>query len=289
MKSGFVAIFGRPNVGKSTIMNAILQKKVSIVSPKAQTTRSAIKGIYNDEDSQIVFIDTPGVQKDPNKMGQLMNAMAFNALQDVDAIILAVDASKALYEEEQVLKLKRNEDRPLLVVLNKIDLVRADKMLEVKQKYLELYQGATLIECSAINNFNLDTIVSTLKASLPEGPLYYEKEHFSDAPLKFLLGELVREKVMTLYEKEIPYSTLCVCEEYKIKENRIVLNVTVVVERPTQKAIVIGKNGDMLKKLNHQAKKEIYKLLNKQVDLSLFVKVAKDWKEKESYLRMIRY
>ena len=290
MKSGFVAIFGKPNVGKSTIMNTLLQQKVSIVSPKAQTTRSAIKGIYNDQDSQIVFIDTPGIQRDPNKMGAFMNKLAYQALQEVDAIVLVIDVSKAVYEsDESVTSLQHTTKVPLIVVLNKIDLVHANQMEIMKERVKELYKDAVILECSAINKFNVDSIVYELKQLLKEGPLYYEKDQLSDAPLMFLVGEMVREKVMYLYEREIPYSTLVYCEDLKAKENRIEADVVIVVERDSQKGIIIGKGGDKLQKLNHLAKKEIHKLLNKQIDLALFVKVIKDWKEKESYLKMIRY
>ena len=290
MQSGFVAIFGKPNVGKSTIMNKLLQKKLSIVSPKAQTTRSAIKGIYNDNDCQIVFIDTPGIQREPNKMGQFMNRLAFQAMQEVDAILLVIDVSKAIHEsDESVASLRNTNKCPMIVVLNKIDLVKANEMELVKERVKALYPDAVLIECSAINKFNLDTLLVETKKVLPEGPLYYDRDQLSDAPLMFLCGEMVREKVMVLYEKEIPYSTLVFCEKFNNKENRIDVEVTIVVERDSQKGIIIGKDGVMLKKLNTHAKKEIHNLLNKQIDLSLFVKVIKDWKEKESYLRLIRY
>jgi len=290
MKSGFVAIFGKPNVGKSTMMNNLLHKKISIVSPKAQTTRSAIKGIYNDDDSQIVFIDTPGIQKDPNKMGQFMNRLAYQALQEVDAIILVLDVSRFLYEkDEEVLRVRGNAICPLIIVLNKIDLIRADQMAIIKEKCQTLYEGALIIEMSALNKFNLDTLLNTLKSVLPDGPLYYERDQLSDAPIMFLAGEMVREKVMYIYDKEIPYSTLVLCERLVNKENRIEVDVVIAIERESQKGIIIGKNGDKLRKLNFQAKKEMHKLFNKQIDLSLFVKVIKDWKEKESFLKLIHY
>ena len=291
MKSGFVAIFGKPNVGKSTIMNVLLRQKVSIVSPKSQTTRGAVKGIYNDDDCQIVFIDTPGIQRDPNKMGQFMNKLAYQALQEVDAVILVIDVSKAMFEsDESVTSIyQASSETPVIVVLNKIDLVNANQMELMKERVKTLYKDCVTIECSAINKFNTDSIVFELKKLIPEGPLYYERDQLSDAPLKFLVGEMVREKVMYLYEREIPYSTLVYCEELKIKENRIEADVVIVIERDSQKGIIIGKNGEKLKKLNLSSKREIHKLLNKQIDLTLFVKVIKDWKEKESYLKMIRY
>ena len=290
MKSGFVAIFGKPNVGKSTIMNALLNKKISIVSPKAQTTRGAIKGIYNSQEAQIVFIDTPGIQRGANKMGNFMNNLAYQALEEVDAVVMVLDATKVLYDDEPVKLSKRQEGVPVIVVINKIDLVRADKMEEIKSRIEKEYgDKAKIIESSAINGFGIPELLNILMNTLQEGPLYYERDSISDAPLKYLLGEMVREKLMTLYDKEVPYSSLVICEDFKSKENRIVVDVAVIVERDSQKGIIIGKAGSMLRKLNDHAKKEIHKLLDKQVDLSIFVKVIPGWKEKESYLKMIRY
>ena len=241
MKSGFVAILGRPNVGKSTLLNAILNKKVSIVTDKAQTTRDDIKGIYNSEDAQIVFIDTPGIHKPHQKLGQEMNNMAFGAAHNVDASILVIDSSKFFGGGDQYLldHLDIN-NAPLIIVLNKIDLVKITEAQKLRSVYEEKFPNATILECVAKEKFNVDTLISRLIEILPEGPRYYDVTEVSDKDEIFQIKEIIREKILKTLRDEVPHSIAIYMENIEWEENPIEIKASIIVEKDSQKGIVIG-------------------------------------------------
>ena len=290
MKSGFVAILGRPNVGKSTLLNAILNKKVSIVTDKAQTTRDDIKGIYNSEDAQIVFIDTPGIHKPHQKLGQEMNNMAFGAAHNVDASILVIDSSKSFGDGDQYLldHLDIN-NAPLIIVLNKIDLVKITDAQKLRSIYEEKFPNATILECVAKEKFNVDTLISRLIEILPEGPRYYDVTEVSDKDEIFQIKEIIREKILKTLRDEVPHSIAIYMENIEWEENPIEIKASIIVEKDSQKGIVIGAGGRRIRDIGTKARRDIEKLLNKHVFLELFVKVSEDWRNQEDALSKFGY
>ena len=290
MKSGFVAILGRPNVGKSTLLNAILNKKVSIVTDKAQTTRDDIKGIYNSEDAQIVFIDTPGIHKPHQKLGQEMNNMAFGAAHNVDASILVIDSSKSFGDGDQYLldHLDIN-NAPLIIVLNKIDLVKITEAQKLRSVYEEKFPNATILECVAKEKFNVDTLISRLIEILPEGPRYYDVTEVSDKDEIFQIKEIIREKILKTLRDEVPHSIAIYMENIEWEENPIEIKASIIVEKDSQKGIVIGAGGRRIRDIGTKARRDIEKLLNKHVFLELFVKVSEDWRNQEDALSKFGY
>ena len=290
MKSGFVAILGRPNVGKSTLLNHILKEKMSIVTNKSQTTRNAIKGIYTDEEVQIVFIDTPGIHKPFQKLGEEMNKMAYHTSHDVDAIILVVDASEPFGKGDQYLidHLALNKV-PLIIVFNKIDLVRIDKAMKLKAIYLEKFPNAFMIETVATEGFNVEEIVGQLKSILPEGPMYYEKETITDQDLVFQIKEIIREKILISLSKEVPHSIAIYIDDITYEENPMTIKASIIVEKESQKGIVIGANGRRIKTIGSKARQSIEKLVKKHVFLDLVVKVDENWRDTESSLNKYGY
>ena len=290
MKSGFVAILGRPNVGKSTLLNAILNKKVSIVTDKAQTTRDDIKGIYNSEDAQIVFIDTPGIHKPHQKLGQEMNNMAFGAAHNVDASILVIDSSKSFGDGDQYLldHLDIN-NAPLIIVLNKIDLVKITDAQKLRSIYEEKFPNATILECVAKEKFNVDTLISRLIEILPEGPRYYDVTEVSDKDEIFQIKEIIREKILKTLRDEVPHSIAIYMENIEWEENPIEIKASIIVEKDSQKGIVIGADGRRIRDIGTKARRDIEKLLNKHVFLELFVKVSEDWRNQEDALTKFGY
>ena len=290
MKSGFVAILGRPNVGKSTLLNVILNKKVSIVTDKAQTTRDDIKGIYNSEDAQIVFIDTPGIHKPHQKLGQEMNNMAFGAAHNVDASVLVVDSSKQFGEGDQYLidHLDIN-NAPLIIVLNKIDLIKITDAKKLREVYESKFPNATILECVAKEKFNVDTLISRLIEILPEGPRYYDVTEVSDKDEIFQIKEIIREKILKTLRDEVPHSIAIYMENIEWEENPIEIKASIIVEKDSQKGIVIGAGGRRIRDIGTKARRDIEKLLNKHVFLELFVKVSEDWRNQEDALSKFGY
>lgn len=289
MKSGFVAIIGRPNAGKSTLLNSILKKKISIISNKPQTTRDNIQGIYNEEDVQIIFIDTPGIHKPHFKLGEYMNKEALSSTSDVEATILLVDGSVPYGEGDEFVKDNIKTDSPLFIVFNKIDLTNVILIEKLKAKYQELFPQATLIEISALNKVNIDLLLKKIIEVLPDGPKYFSDDTLSDHSRPFLAKEIVREKILKLTQKEIPHSVAIVIDKFNEKENRIEVFASIVVERKTQKAILIGSQGSMIKKIREQSRFDMSKLFNKNVELELFVRVEEDWRDKARYLKEFGY
>ena len=289
MKSGFVAIIGRPNVGKSTIVNEACGHIISIVSPKAQTTRDVIKGIYNDEDSQIIFVDTPGIHKPIHELGKIMNNSALDSIKDVEAIVLVVDASKRFDEQDKEITESIKSDCPLIIVINKIDLCRIDKVSEIKTKYKELFPKATLIETSAIDKFNIDGLINEVKKVLPEGPQYFDKETYSDRDDAFMMKEVIREHILLKVRQEVPHQCAVVIEKFENTKKELSINAAIIVEKASQKGILIGKEGKMIKSIGTSARKELEKIFEKHIYLELFVKVKEDWLNSNRLLKEFGY
>ena len=290
MKSGFVAILGRPNVGKSTLLNHILHKKVSIVTDKSQTTRNTIKGIYTDDEAQIVFVDTPGIHKPLQKLGEEMNIMAYKISHDVDAILLVVDASLPFGKgDEYLLNHLALKETPLIIVFNKIDQARLNKVEELKKIYRERFKDASFIDTVALEGFNVDEIVGQLKRLLQEGPMYYDKETITDQDIVFQIKEIIREKILNVLSQEVPHSIAIYMEDIAYEENPMHVKASIIVEKDSQKGIVIGAGGKRIKEIGSKARQSIEALVKKHVFLELFVKVSEDWRNQESDLIKFGY
>ena len=290
-KSGYVSIIGRPNVGKSTLLNNFLGMKLAIVSPRAQTTRNRIQGIYTTETEQIIFIDTPGIHKPKNELGNVMNEFAYSALDGTDLILMLVDASSPIgdgdkYIIEQLSKVKI----PVILVLNKVDLVEDEVVLMNNlNSYKEAYKFAGGITLSATEGFNIDKLKDMIVDRLEVGPMYYPEDQVLDLPERFVVAEIIREKVLLKTKEEIPHSVAVTIESFKEKSKMIEINATIIVERPSQKMIIIGKGGNMIKSIGTDARRDIVKFLNQKVYLELFVKVETNWRNNKKYLKEFGY
>lgn len=290
-KSGFVSIIGRPNVGKSTLLNNFLGMKLAIVSPRAQTTRNRIQGIYTTETEQIIFIDTPGIHKPKNELGNVMNEFAYSALDGTDLILMLVDASCEIgegdkYIIEQLSKVKI----PVILVLNKVDLVEDQVVLMNNiNSYKDAYSFAGGITLSATEGFNIDKLKDMIVERLEVGPMYYPEDQVLDLPERFVVAEIIREKVLLKTKEEIPHSVAVTIESFKEKSKMIEINATIIVERSSQKMIVIGKGGQMIKSIGTDARRDIVKFLNQKVYLELFVKVEENWRNNKKYLKEFGY
>lgn len=290
MKSGFVSILGRPNVGKSSILNGILNRKLSIVTDKSQTTRDAIKGIYNSEDAQIIFVDTPGIHKPHAKLGENMNIAAYSTAHDVDVNILVVDASSPYGEgDDFILSHLDINNAPLIVVINKIDLARINQVQDLKNKYKELLPKAEIIETSALDKFNLDELINKVKELLPEGPRYYPVEDITDKDDVFQIKEIIREKTLKILSEEVPHSIAIYVNDIDYKSKPINIIASIYVEKESQKGIVIGKNGQRIKTIGEKSRRDIEKYLKKHVFLELKVKVQEDWRNDDKLLAKFGY
>lgn len=290
MKSGFVAILGRPNVGKSTLLNALMNRNVSIVTDKSQTTRNNIKGIYNSPEAQIIFLDTPGIHKPHQKLGQEMNNMAYSAAHEVDVSILVVDASLPYGSgDEYILEHLDIKNTPLIIVFNKIDLARLDKVEKLKENYRTKFPKAVFIDTVAKEKFNIDLLLKTILEWLPEGPIYYPVDVYTDKDEVFQIKEIIREKVLKTLRDEVPHSIAIYMNDIDWESNPMNIKVTIVVEKDSQKGIVIGAKGKMIKLIGSKARKDIEILLHKHVYLELFVKVSEDWRNQEKELKNFGY
>uniref|UniRef100_A0A7V4N3M5 GTPase Era n=1 Tax=Thermodesulfobacterium geofontis TaxID=1295609 RepID=A0A7V4N3M5_9BACT len=288
-KSGFVGIIGLPNVGKSTLLNQLLGTKVSIVSPKPQTTRFNIKGILTKDNFQIIFVDTPGIYKAKDLFNQMMVKEALSILQDVDIILWVMDVTHRIPEEEKILDLIKEAKKPTILALNKIDLIKKEELLPIIDYFSKLYDFKAIIPISALKNDGLDRLLDELVNLLPEGPFYYEPERVTDLPLDLLIAEIIREKIFLLTYQEIPYSSAVKVEEIREEpeKNLLYIQATIFIEKDSQKGIIIGKGGKMLKKIGILAREELEFLLGKKIYLDLWVKALKDWREREIHIRRL--
>ena len=289
MKSGFVSIVGRPNVGKSTILNALLERKISIVTDKAQTTRNAIKGIYDDGEYQIIFIDTPGIHKAHHSLGKIMNRDAFDSAKDVDAIVLVVDGSRKIDEGDMFINESLSKNIPTFVIINKIDLVRITQAQEIKAKYQELYPKAKIIEMSAIENFGLDTLLNEIKAVIKEGPRYFDEDVVTDKDSSFFISEVIREKLLKLLKEEVPHNLAVRVDEIKHKAESVKIRATIIVDKDSHKGIVIGKDGKRIKAIGTKARIDLEEYFQKRIFLELFVSVKEDWLNNPRILKELGY
>ena len=290
MKSGFVSILGRPNVGKSTLLNAILNRKVSIVTDKSQTTRNAIKGIYNADGVQVVFTDTPGIHKPREKLGVEMNNMAYSAAHDVDVNILVVDASVPFGPgDEYILGHLDIKNAPLILVFNKIDEAKLDKTIALKKIYEEKCPDAIVIDTVAKDGFNVDELVKKIIELLPEGPAYYSTEEISDKDIVFQVKEIIREKVLRNLRDEVPHATAVYMDDIDYEADPVHIKASIIVEKEGQKGIVIGAGGKRIKAIGTQARCDIEDLFGKHVFLELFVKVKEGWRDDEKSLETYGY
>ena len=290
MKSGFVSLVGRPNVGKSTLLNSILHTKVAITSSKPQTTRNVIQGIYNDEETQIVFVVTPGIHKPNHKLGKILNEGAYYSINDVDIICFLVDAIKGLGSGDKYIIEKFQEiNKPVILVINKIDGLSHDEIFNKILEYKDLYKWNEIVPISALKNRNTDELIKVLKKYLPDNIKYFEDDMITNKSTSFMISELVREKVFNLTHEEVPHSVTCITENIIKDKDKRIINVAIIVDRDSLKKIIIGKNGEMLKKIGTSARHDIEKLLGTKVYLELYVKTIKKWRDKEKYLNELGY
>lgn len=285
MRSGFVSLIGRPNAGKSTLMNRFLKTKVAITSSKPQTTRNLIQGIYNDEDTQIVFIDTPGIHKPNHKLGKYLNEQAYYSLNDGDIILFLVDASEKLGAGDQyIIERLKSASKPVILVLNKIDKMKKEQILEKINEYKDLYPFAEIVPVSALKKDNVSHSLKVIKSYLPDSVKYYEDGQVTNKPIEFVMAEMVREKVFRFTEQEVPHSITCVVDSVEVGKTSYHVHVSIIVDRDSLKKIIIGSRGSMLKKIGTYARKDLENLLGKKVYLELFVKTIPKWRDKEKYL-----
>lgn len=286
MRSGFVSIIGRPNVGKSTLINAIINRKVAITSDVSGTTRNIIQGIYNDSDSQIVFVDTPGIHKPINRLGKVLNKEALAQSKDVDLILFVVDVASGIGKGDMfILDNLKESDIPVILVLNKIDEISTDKLFRTINEFKDIYPFVEIVPTSGLKNDNVEHLINVIKNYLHDEVKYFPDEYYTSSSIKFMVSELVREKLLQVTEDEIPHSITCFTTLYEEKKDIVNINVDIIVDRDNIKRIIIGKNGSRLKTVGTLARKEIEEeLTGKKVYLELFVKTIKNWKDKEKYL-----
>ncbi|ELL44239.1 GTPase Era [Spiroplasma melliferum] len=290
IKSGFVAIVGRPNVGKSTLLNTILNNKVAIVTAKAQTTRNRIQGIYNDQESQIVFMDTPGIHKAHHEMGKFMNKVALSATKAADVILFLAPANERIGDNDRyIIKALQERAIPIVLVVTKIDLVsKGDLMVKIAE-WEKIHQFTAVIPVSAVKHKNLETLLILLKTHLEVGPQYYPDDMLTDQPEKFLIREIIREKILLLTEDEIPHSVAILIDKIEDQPQLLKIMASICVERDSQKGIIIGKQGRLIKKIGTQARLELEQILGTKIFLELFVKVVDKWRDKPSMIARLGY
>ena len=290
MKSGFVTIIGRPNTGKSTLLNSIIKEKIAIISEKPQTTRNLIQGIYNGEDTQIVFVDTPGIHKPVDKLGVALNNQAYYSINDVDIILLVIDASAPYGKGDQFIidKLK-DIDKPVFLILNKIDKLSDEQILLKINEYKDLYEFDEIIPISALKNDNIDRLLKVLRDYLPDNIQYFVNNETTTAELDFRLSEIVREKIFIHTNEEVPHSISCKLIGYEEEENIDRIYIDIIVDRDSLRKIIVGANGQMIKTIGREARLDMENLLHKKVYLELYCKTIKKWREKEKYIKDLGY
>lgn len=285
MRCGFVSLVGRPNVGKSTLLNRILGMKLAITSNVSGTTRNIIEGIYNDDEAQIVFVDTPGIHKPNNKLGSLMNKKAYNYTDGVDVVLFLVDISKGFGKGDQfILDRIKEKNSPVFLLLNKIDLVKDKRVLLEKINELkELYDFKEIIPISALKDDNISLLIDCIKKYLPEMDAIYSEEELTNVTTRFIMSEFVREKILELTHDEVPHTVTCYVEDYEEDEKTVHIQVLIVVDRDNIKKIIIGKQGQMLKEIGTRARHDMEEFLGKKVFLETYVKTLKNWRDQEKY------
>ena len=285
-KSGFVAIVGRPNVGKSTLLNRVVGQKIAIMSDKAQTTRNKIQGVYTTDDAQLIFIDTPGIHKPKHRLGDFMVETAYSALREVDVTLFMISADQKRGKgDDFIIERLRQSQTPVFLVINKIDKVHPDALLAIIEDYSSQMDFAEIVPISATEGNNFETLMKLLIDEMPEGPQYFPEDQITDHPEYFIVSELVREKVLLLTRDEVPHSVAVVVDSMKWDHNdKVHIQATIIVERDSQKGIIIGKGGKMLKQIGTKARLDIEHLLDDKVFLELWVKVQKDWRDKQTFL-----
>lgn len=290
MKSGFVGILGRPNVGKSSLLNSIMGKKIAITSNKPQTTRNIIQGIYNDDETQMVFVDTPGIHKPKNKLGKILNKEAYISMNDTDVLLFVVDISESLGPGDKfIIDMLKEVKKPVILVLNKIDKLPKEQILLKIDEYKELYDFAEIVPISALKKDNVDRLINVIKKYLSDNIKYYDDDVYTNNTTEFIVSELIREKILYLTDEEIPHSVTCVVEKMEYEENIININALIIVDRESLKKIIIGKQGSMIKEIGSMARVDIEMLLGKKVYLELYVKVLPKWRDKDRYLYQLGF
>ena len=290
MRSGFVSFIGRPNVGKSTLLNSILGKRIAITSDKPQTTRNMIQGIYNDKDTQIVFVDTPGIHKPQNKLGKVLNKQAYYVINDVDIVVLVVDITEKIGTGDKfVIDVLKNIDKPVLLVINKIDKLPREEILKKIDEYQKLYDFSEIVPVSARKKDNVDRLIEVLKKYLPDSIKYFDDDTVTSSSPSFIVSEFIREKVLDLTKEEVPHSVTCIINEMYEEDNILNITASIVVDRENLKKIIIGKQGSKIKEIGIRARKDIEDYFDKKVYLELFVKVVPKWRDKEKFLNIIGY
>ena len=290
MKSGFVSLIGRPNTGKSTLLNQIIKEKVAIISPKPQTTRNLVEGIYNEDDTQIIFVDTPGIHKPIDKLGVALNNQAYYSINDVDILLLVVDASVPYGKGDQFIIDKLSSvKKPVFLILNKIDKLSDEEILKKIDEYKNLYEFADIIPVSALKNDNIDRLIKVLKEYLPDNVKYFMDGETTTAEMEFRLSEIVREKIFIHTNDEVPHSISCKLVGYEEKNNIAKIYIDIIVDRDSLRKIIIGSNGNMIKTIGHEARLDMEELLGMKVYLELYCKTIKKWREKEKFIKDLGY
>lgn len=290
MKSGFVGIIGRSNVGKSTLINNLVGRKVAITSDKVQTTRNVIQGIYNDSESQIVFVDTPGIHKPTHKLGNYLNKEAYFSIEDVDVILFVVDGSVNIGPGDKfVIEKLKSVKKDVILVINKIDKMTNEYIMKKILEYKELYDFKEIVPVSALKNKNKDELIKVIKLYLKDNIKYYDDETFTNKPVQFLVSELIREKIFNLTKEEIPHSVTVVIEQMKRNKGKLIINAMIVVDRDAVKKIIVGHNGFMIKQIGIEARQDIEELLGEKIYLELFVKTIDSWRDIDKYIKEFGY
>ena len=290
MKSGFVSLIGRPNTGKSTLLNQIIKEKVAIISPKPQTTRNLVEGIYNEEDTQIIFVDTPGIHKPVDKLGVALNSQAYYSINDVDILLLVVDASVPYGKGDQfIIDKLSGVKKPVFLILNKIDKLSDEEILKKIDEYKNLYEFAEIIPVSALKNDNIDRLIKVLKEYLPDNVKYFIDGETTTTEMEFRLSEIVREKIFIHTNDEVPHSISCKLVGYEEKNNIAKIYIDIIVDRDSLRKIIIGSNGSMIKTIGHEARLDMEELLGMKVYLELYCKTIKKWREKEKFIKDLGY
>jgi GTP-binding protein Era len=288
-KAGFVNIVGNPNVGKSTLMNLLVGEKVSIATFKSQTTRHRIMGIYNTDDYQIVFSDTPGVVKPAYKLQESMRSFSESALVDADVLLYVTDVVETIDKNDDFITKVNQMEVPILLLLNKIDLSNQTDLVKKVEEWKAVIPRAEIIPISALAKFNVDYVMKRIQALLPDSPPYFDKDQLTDKPARFFVAEIIREKILLYYDKEIPYAVEVVADSFKEDENKIVIHTVIYVERDSQKGIIIGHQGLTLKKVGSEARRDLERFFGKKIYLETYVKVDKNWRNSDKELRNFGY